>query len=115
MAIGADLAVDVEVVEQHELPGQGVMVGRHLLGKEAQVRLAVALRHVAEDLVVGAVLLDDVDAVLDRRRVTHPAGDGVSGRRASAADGHRVAAADRAALVDRLRIDRHLLRARAWG
>ena len=30
MAVGRDVAVAVEVVEQHELVGQLVMVGRHL-------------------------------------------------------------------------------------
>ena len=72
VAVGADLALDVEVVEQHELADQGVVVGRDRLGEQAEVRLAVALGHVAEDLVVGAVLLDDVDDVLDRRRARRP-------------------------------------------
>ena len=61
VAVGRHLAVAVEVVQQHELAGQLVVVGRDLLGEEAQVRVAIALLHVAEDLVVGAVLLDDVD------------------------------------------------------
>ena len=66
VAVGADLALDVEVVEEDELPRQGMVVRRDALGKEAERRVAVPLRHVAEDLVVGAVLLDHVDHVLDR-------------------------------------------------
>ena len=66
MAVGRHLAVAVEVVQQHELPGQAMGVGRDLLREDAQVRVAVAVLHVAEDLIVGAVLADDVDAVLDR-------------------------------------------------
>ena len=113
--VGADLALDVEVVEQHELAGQGVVVGRDRLGEQADARLAVALGHVAEDLVVGAVLLDDVDDVLDRRGVADLRGDRVAGRGAGAADAVGIAAAERAALVDRLRVGRHLPWRRAWG
>ena len=58
MAVGADLALDVEVVEQHEFTRQGVMVGRDRLGKQAEVRVAVALLHIAEDLVISPVFLD---------------------------------------------------------
>ena len=67
MAVVADLGVDVEVVEQDELAGERVGVGRDLLAEEAEARIAVAFRHVAEDLIVGAVFLDDVEDVPDRR------------------------------------------------
>ena len=67
MAVGAEHAAAIEVVEQHELVDQLVMVGRHLLAEDAQIGVAVAPLHVAEHLVVGAVLLDDVQHVLDRR------------------------------------------------
>ncbi len=69
MAVGRDVSVAVEVVEQHELLGQLVVVGRHVAPEHHQRRVAVASGHVAEDLVVGAILLDDVEHVLDRRRV----------------------------------------------
>ena len=69
MAVGADFGVHVEIVQQDELAGELVQVGRDALGEEAQLRVAVALRQVAEDLVVGAVFLDDVDAVFDRARL----------------------------------------------
>ena len=71
VAVVADLGVDVEVVEQHELPRDGVGVRRDLLAEQAQVRVAVAPLEVAEDLVVGAVLADDVEDVLDGRRIAH--------------------------------------------
>jgi hypothetical protein len=45
--------------------GQGVGVGRDLLAEEAEGRIAVALLEVAQDLVVGAVLADHVEDVLD--------------------------------------------------
>ena len=68
VAIGADFALDVEVVEENELPGEGMMVRRHPFREQAERWVAVPLRHVAEDLIVGPVLLDDVDDVLNRAR-----------------------------------------------
>ena len=62
VAVGRDVAVAVEVVEQDELLGQLVVVGRDLAAEHHQRRVAVAPGDVAEDLVVGPVLLDDVDA-----------------------------------------------------
>ena len=72
MAVGRDVPVAVQVVQQHELLGQLVMVGRHVAAEHHQRRVAVAPGQVAEDLVVGAVLLDDVEDVLDRRRARRP-------------------------------------------
>ena len=44
-----------------------MLVGRHFAAENGQARIAVAALHVAEHLVVGAVLLDDVQDVLDGR------------------------------------------------
>ena len=71
VAVVADLRVHVEVVEQHELAGERVRIGRHVLAEEAERRIAVSLGDVPEDLVVGAVLPDDVEDVLDRRGGAH--------------------------------------------
>ena len=43
------------------------MVGRGVAPEEDERGVAVAAGHVAEDLIVGAVLLDDVDDVLEGR------------------------------------------------
>ena len=59
MAVGRQRALVVEVVEDAEAIGQRVLVWRHLLAELASGRVAVALAEVAEDLVVGPVLLDD--------------------------------------------------------
>src|SRR5262249_5970306 len=56
-------------VVETELLGQRVLVRRHLRSELRQVRVTVALGHVAVHLVVGAVLLDEQEDVLDRRRV----------------------------------------------
>ena len=89
MAVGADLTLHIEVVEQDKLAGQGVVIGGDLLRKQTERRVAAALRHVAEDLVVGAILLDDVDHMRDRacvafgsgNRMAFQAGQGLLGRR----------------------------------
>ena len=82
-AVLADLARAVEVVEVHEPLGQRVKVGRDRLRELGDARVAVAALDVAEDLIVGAVLLDDVDHVPDA----------LVQRRASARSSAAVAAA----------------------
>src|SRR5262249_30662330 len=61
----------------HELLGQRVVIRAHVASELHQRGVAVPLRQVAEDLIVGAVLLDDVEDVLDRRALAHVHGDGV--------------------------------------
>ena len=68
MPVGADVGVHVEVVEQHELARQLVQVGRDVFAEQHQRGVAIAFLHVAQHLVVGAVLLHDVDDVLDGRQ-----------------------------------------------
>src|ERR1019366_1225549 len=65
LAVGGDIAVDVEIVEQDEFARQFVQVGGDVFPEEDQRGVAVALFHVAQHLVVGAVFLDDVDDVLN--------------------------------------------------
>ena len=85
VAVVADLGIDVEVVEQDELPRDGMRVRRGLLAEQAQVRVAVPAFEVAEDLIVGAVLADDVEDVLDGRGIAHLLRDRVTRRRPTAA------------------------------
>jgi len=108
MAVGADLAVDVEVVQKNEVAGEGVVIRRDRFRKEAKVRLAVPFPDIAEDLVVGAVLLNDLHDVADPRPVAEPEGDRVTGRRRRSVNGGGVARPQGAALVDSLRIRGHL-------
>ena len=63
--VAGDLAAVVEVVENAELPRQLVLVGRDVFAIHHQRRIAVGLADVAEELIVGAVLLDDVDDVVN--------------------------------------------------
>src|SRR5207247_8493900 len=69
--------LDIKIVEQHELARELVVVGCDFFTEQTQPRIAVALRQVAKDLVVGAVLLDDVNAILDRAGSTHSGGNRV--------------------------------------
>ena len=66
MAERALIARRVIVVEQDELFGERMEVRRHGPAEDGEVRRAVALRHVAEHLIVGSILLDDVDDVTNR-------------------------------------------------
>src|SRR5437867_3827038 len=65
MAVGALDARAIGVVEQNKFATDFVLVGRHALAKNAQRRITVALWHVAQHLVVGAVFLDDVEDMLE--------------------------------------------------
>ena len=80
VAIGADFTLDVKVVEQHKVARQPVVVGSDALVEQAKARVAIAFGQVAEDLIVGAIFLDDVNAILDRSGLTHFNGDRIVGR-----------------------------------
>ena len=81
MAVHADLAVAEQIVEQHIFPGEAMLVGGDLLPVDGEVRVAVAgplprgVFEVAEHLVVGAILLDDVEHVFDRASLPDGIGD----------------------------------------
>ena len=74
MAVGPEDAGTVGIVQQHELAGQLVLVRRDPFAKDAQLRIAIPLRHVAQHLIVGAVFFDDVDDVPDQARLADPLG-----------------------------------------
>ena len=71
--VGADV---VQVVVEAELLLQRMLVGCDSLAELRQRRVAVTSGVVAVDLVVGAVLLDDHEDVLDRGRVPETLWDG---------------------------------------
>ena len=66
VAVGAIGSRDVAVVKQRELLGDLLMIGHHGLAEAANLGITVAQGHVSEDVVVGLVLLDDVENMLDR-------------------------------------------------
>ena len=67
MSVTAHLGVDEKAIEQPEAFRERVMIRADRAGEEEQRRIAVARTQIAEDLVVRAVLLDDVDHVRERR------------------------------------------------
>ena len=44
VAVGAYFSIHVKIIEQHKLAGEGVVIGRDLLGKQAEASIAVARR-----------------------------------------------------------------------
>ena len=75
MAVVADFGVDVEIVEHAELARERVRVGGDLLTENRERWIAISALDVAENLIVGSVLANHVEDVLDRRRVADPRGD----------------------------------------
>src|SRR5262249_10345224 len=67
MAVHADFSIAKQVVQQDELAGDLMVVGSYLFTEDGEPRIAVALAEVAQHLVVGAILLDDVEDMLDGR------------------------------------------------
>ena len=86
VAIGADFAFDIKIIQQHKLTRQLVVVGRGPLGKQAELRIAIALRKIAQHLIVSSVLFDDVKTVLERACLARLQWNGIAGwrRRADA-------------------------------
>ena len=68
MAVEADGAAGHEVVEQHVVFRQRVVIRRNVAAVEDQLGVAIALGDVAQNLVVGAVLFDDEEDVLNSQR-----------------------------------------------
>jgi len=77
VAVRRQRALVIEVVEDPEGIGQGVGVRRDRGAELGQGGVAVALPDVAEFLVVGPVLPDDQEDVLDLGRAAEPGRDGV--------------------------------------
>ena len=66
MAVGGDLAAAVEIVQEDVLFGERVMIRSHFPAEKNEAGIAIAFRNSSEYLVVGAVFLDDVDAVFNQ-------------------------------------------------
>ena len=57
----------VEIIERHEIAREGVMVRRDRLRERVELGIAVGALEIAEDLIVRAILVGDVDDVMDLR------------------------------------------------
>ena len=69
MAVRAEDAGAIRVIQQHEVAHHLVLIRGDVFAEDAERRIAVALFQRAEDLIVGAVLLDDIDDVLEHTRL----------------------------------------------
>ena len=65
VAITRDIAAVIEIIENAELASELVLVGSDVLAVHGERRVAVSGGEIAEDLIVGAILLDDVDDVMN--------------------------------------------------
>jgi len=65
VAVGAQDAAAIRVVEQHELADELVMIRCDPFTEDAEGGVAVALRQITESLVVGPVPLNDIHDVPD--------------------------------------------------
>src|SRR6185369_16148587 len=81
MAVRADFALDIKIVQQNEIAGELMKIRSNPLGEQAELRVAVSLGHVTEDLVVGAVFLNHVQTVLYWGITAQGDGDRTVGRR----------------------------------
>src|ERR1022692_4325268 len=65
MSVAGDLSAVVEIVEHAELQSERVLVGRDVGAVERERWVAVADSQITEHLIIGAVLFNNVDDVLD--------------------------------------------------
>src|ERR1044071_20498 len=65
MAVGGVNTIAIKIVEQDELLSQCVMIRRNKLWINAQAWIAVRLRHVAKQLVVGFVFFKNIEHMLE--------------------------------------------------
>src|SRR5260370_37573683 len=69
MAVRAEYSRAVCIIEQHEIPNHFVLVWRESLTKDAQRSIAIALFQIAKHLIVGAVLLDNINNMFEHARL----------------------------------------------
>src|SRR2546423_5560510 len=69
VAIAALHARAISIVEQHKFAGDLVLVRSAFFSEDAEIGIAVSLLHVAEHLVVSAVLLQDINHVFEKARL----------------------------------------------
>jgi hypothetical protein len=60
MSVGADVGVDIKIVEENEFPRQLVMIRAGFLVEQAQGRIAGAFSDLAQHLIVAAIFFHDV-------------------------------------------------------
>src|SRR5213082_2069523 len=69
MAIDAADSRTTRVIQQNEFAAELVLIWGDSLAEDAKPGIAIALLHIAEHLIIGAVLFDDINDVLENRRL----------------------------------------------
>ena len=72
MPVRTEYSTAVKVIQQHEFFDELVMIRRHLATEDAQAWIAFAFLDIAKHLVVGAIFFDDVQHMLEHRRLAVP-------------------------------------------
>ncbi len=76
MAVGAEDAATVGVIQQRKFARYFVLIGGNVLAEDAQIRIAIAFLHIAQHLVITPVLLDNINDVFEHARFARPFGNG---------------------------------------
>jgi len=76
VAVCAKHPVAVDVIQQYELLGNRVLIRSDFASEDAERRLRVPFADSAENLVEGAVFLDDVNDMLEDRGFAGTFGNG---------------------------------------
>jgi hypothetical protein len=63
----ADLAIDKEIIQRHEIARELMMNRRNIFAKQSQLWITVTAAQVAQNLIVGAILFDNVKTLFDRQ------------------------------------------------
>ena len=79
VTVGANIAVDVKIIEQDEFAGEFEVIGSLFFAEQDEGGIPVSFAEATEDLIVGAIFFDDVDDVLDGRGLPGSRGYGVAG------------------------------------
>ena len=72
MSVGTDFRIHVEIIQQHETLCQRMLVWGDIPAKEQQRSISPSAGHIRQHLIIGPVLLDDIEDILDRRGLTRP-------------------------------------------
>src|SRR5437867_12173142 len=72
VSIHAHFAIAIKIIKQDIVAGQLMLVGRHIfavhneIGISVSRRLALGILEIAKDLVVRAILFNDIENIFDR-------------------------------------------------
>ena len=79
MPIGAHLAINVEIIQQHKLIDERMVVRCYIFAKDTKAAIAVPFGNVPEQLIVGSVFFNNVNTMLDRTGFSYLRGNRIVG------------------------------------